>query len=184
MYYIYYFIFIKILKWKIAGRLPDTQKYLIAVYPHTSNWDFVYGVAFRSLLRLHYAKYLGKHQLFKWPYGWLFKALGGIPVDRGAQLGVVEQVAQLFKSRNKFVLALAPEGTRKFQPKIRSGFYHMAFKGGVPLVMIGLDFGSKTLKIADAFMPTGNYEEDKNKIAAFFEGCKGKISGNESTIAW
>ena len=126
-----YLLLFKIFGWKINGHFPEqVKKYVIAVAPHTSNWDFVVGVAARSILRIQRAKFLGKSQLFRPPFGWLFRRLGGYSVDRSKSQDVVEQVAHIFDQHDDFVLALAPEGTRKKVGKLKTGFYYIAKKVG------------------------------------------------------
>src|SRR6476620_5430501 len=109
---LYVFIF-RILGWRVVGSMPHIKKYIIAVAPHTSNWDFIVGVAARSILRIHKAQFLGKSQLFKPPFGWFFRAIGGHPVERTTSQDMVVQVVRIFNRHDEFILAMAPEGTRK-----------------------------------------------------------------------
>ncbi len=106
--------------------MPPIRKYICAVAPHTSNWDFVVGVAARSILRITHAKYLGKSQLFKAPYGWFFRWIGGIPVYRDKSHDMVDQVAAVANASEDFILAIAPEGTRKKVDKLKTGFWYIA----------------------------------------------------------
>jgi 1-acyl-sn-glycerol-3-phosphate acyltransferase len=109
-----YLLFFKIFGWKVTGHFPkEIKKFIIAVAPHTSNWDFVVGIAARSILGIQRAKFLGKSQLFKAPYGWFFKLLGGYPVDRSQSNDVTDQTAEIFNTHDRFILEVAPEGTRK-----------------------------------------------------------------------
>ena len=104
-----YFLLFRLFGWKIRGRLPaDIKKYIIAVAPHTSNWDFPVGLAARSVLRIQNAQFLGKSQLFRPPFGWFFRALGGHPVERTTSQDMVEQVVKIFDRHDKFILAMAP----------------------------------------------------------------------------
>jgi 1-acyl-sn-glycerol-3-phosphate acyltransferase len=120
--------------------MPSHKKYVIAVAPHTSWWDFPVGVLARSALHIEHARYLGKSQLFKPPFGWIFRKLGGTPVDRSSSHDMVEQVVKIFNAHDEFVLALAPEGTRQKVQKLRTGFYYIAKGAGVPIVPVGFDF--------------------------------------------
>ncbi len=144
------------------------------VAPHTSNMDFVIGLAFRSLLRLTHIRFLGKKELFKLPFGFIFRMLGGTPVDRFSKHNMVDQVVTLFNSNDKFAIALSPEGTRKKVNRLRTGFYHIAKKAGVPVVMIGLDYSKKLLIVSDPFYATSNEAADFNHIINFFGPLKGK----------
>lgn len=164
----------KIFRWKFSGIYPYTQqKMLLIVAPHTSWKDILVGMAARSKLntRIHF---LGKKELFDGPFGWLFRWQGGIPVDRFSAHGVVDQVVDLFNSSESFALAMAPEGTRKKVYRLRTGFYHIALKAKVPLLMVGFDFSKREVIFSEPFMPTGNEEADFKKILAFFGPIKGK----------
>ena len=169
-------LFLQMQGWKIHGEFPyHLKKCVIAVGPHTSAWDFVVGLAVRSKLKLYHLNFLGKAELFKGRFGFFFRRLGGFPVDRFSNNNVVDQVAEQFKIRDQFVLALSPEGTRKKVDKLRTGFYHIALKTGVPIVLAGLDFGRKEISFSEPFLPTGNMEEDLKKIIHFFADKEGKI---------
>lgn len=168
-------LYLRVLGWSCKGAFPyHLKKAVVIVGPHTSAWDFVIGLAFRSVLRLQFVKYLGKDSLFKGPFGFFFRRLGGFPVDRSNKHNMVEQVVNLFQQHDRFVLALSPEGTRKKVDRLRTGFYHIAKNAGVPIVMVGMDFHSKELIIADPFMP-GNEASDFTRIYQFYAPIQGKI---------
>lgn len=145
----------------------------MAVAPHTSMWDVVVGFAARNHLHITHAKFLGKKELFKGPVGWLLRKLGGTPVDRQSQHGVVEQVAAFFENNDRFLLALAPEGTRKRVNVLRSGFYHIAKRAQVPILPVALDFKNKQVVIGEPFYAEDE-EADMKKILAFFAAHPGK----------
>lgn len=171
----FYLLIFKILGWKTKGQFPhDLKKYIVAVAPHTSNWDFPLGLAGRSILRLSGGKYLGKSQLFKPPYGWFFRWLGGYPVDRSTSHDMVEQVTKIFNTHDKFILALAPEGTRKKVDKLKTGFYFIAKSAGVPIVPVGFDYSKKVIIVADPVYPTDNFDQDMEMILGFYRSIKGK----------
>jgi 1-acyl-sn-glycerol-3-phosphate acyltransferase len=170
-----YKVFFRWAGWTFQGSFdPTIPKFIVVVAPHTSNWDFVVGVVARSILRLHHVKFLGKKELFKWPYGFIFRWLGGYPVDRKRHSNLVETVVQLFNSKESFAIALAPEGTRKKVDQIKTGFYHIALQTGIPIIQVGFDFSEKTIKIQPPFYPTGHKEEDMEHIMRFFQSVKGK----------
>ena len=165
----------KLSGWKVVGEFPyQYKKLVIIVGPHTSSKDVFVGFAARSILKIDHARFLGKKELFDGPFGWLFRWLGGTPVDRFSKQGMVEQVVALFDSRDSFLLAMAPEGTRKKVDKLRSGFYHIAKAAEVPIVMVGLDFGNKRLVLGDAFFTSNDEDADFRRIIAFFAELKGK----------
>ncbi len=169
-------LYVWITGWKIQHNFPyQLDKCVLIVAPHTSAWDFVIGLAIRSVRHLEHVKYLGKDSLFKGPFAFIFKSTGGFPVDRFNKHNMVDQVAQLFNSHEKFVLALSPEGTRKKTERLRTGFYHIAKTAGVPIVMVGLDFGKKEVTFSEPFYTTNNEPEDFKKIITFFAPLQGKI---------
>jgi len=167
--------FLKILGWDTNVFFPENvTKAVIVVGPHTSSWDFIIGLAYRSIMKIEAAKFLGKKELFKPPFGWLFYWLGGTPVDRFSKKNVVEQVVDKFNSNSNFLLALSPEGTRKKVEALKTGFYFIAKQANVPIVMTGFDFKNKTLKVSSPFFTTNNMEEDLEKVLIFFRGLEGK----------
>lgn len=118
---------------------------------------------------------MGKKELFNFPFGWLFRALGGYPVDRSKKTNMVDAVAEIFNSKEEFIVAIAPEGTRAYVSHWKTGFYHIAVKAHVPVVMAGIDYSKKTVYFAEAFQPSGNIEKDMKIIAGFFIDKKGKF---------
>lgn len=165
----------KLMGWKVEGSFPPRlKKYIIAVAPHTSNWDFPVGVLARSVLKIEKAKFLGKNSLFKPPFGWFFRWLGGYPVDRSAHHDMVQQVIDIFNAHDEFVLALAPEGTRKKVDKLRTGFYFIAKGARVPIIPCGFDFERKTVVVGNPFYTTENQEGDLNFLMEFYRRIKGK----------
>ncbi len=170
-----YILIFKILGWKVTGSLPPHEKkFIIAVAPHTSNWDFPLGLAARSILRIQKAQFLGKSQLFKPPFGWFFRALGGHPVERTTSHDMVEQVVKIFDRHNEFILAVAPEGTRKKVEKLRTGFYYIAKGAHVPIVPVGFDFKRKEVSVSQPIYPSDNIEGDMEKILSFYRTITGR----------
>jgi 1-acyl-sn-glycerol-3-phosphate acyltransferase len=108
------------------------------------------------------------------PFGWLFRALGGYPVDRSHRHDRVEQVASIFACHDKFILALAPEGTRKKVDKLRTGFYYIAKKASVPIIPVGFDYSKKTVIVGKPFYPTDDFDRDMNQLLEFYRKAKGK----------
>jgi 1-acyl-sn-glycerol-3-phosphate acyltransferase len=174
-----YRLIFKLIGWKTEGSFPtDIKKFIVAVAPHTSNWDFVIGVLARSVLNLQKANFLGKDSLFKPPFGWLFRAMGGYPVNRSKKNDMVEQVVAIFNKHDEFYLGLAPEGTRKKVEKLRTGFYYIAKKANVPIIPVGFDFSKKTVVVGKPFYPTDNFERDMEKLLDFYRRIKGKNPQN------
>jgi len=172
----FYLFFLRKAGWKFVGHIPtDIQKFIAVVAPHTSNSDFIIGVAARSVLGLTRTRYLGKSQLFRFPYGFIFKMLGGYPVDRSRHNNMVDAVVEIFKEHEEFSIALAPEGTRSKVNKIKTGFYHIARKAAVPIVLVGFDYGTRSIIFKDPFYPTNDIESDFKMFIDFFAKMQGKV---------
>ena len=147
---------------------------VLAVAPHTSWTDVLVGFAARNAMQIHHAKFLGKKELFVGPLGWVLRKMGGTPVDRSGKQGLVEQVVTLFNSNPNFMLGIAPEGTRKRVDHLRTGFYHIAKKAGVPILPIGFDYENKRVVIGEAFFAGDDEAADLKKIIAFYAEIKGR----------
>jgi 1-acyl-sn-glycerol-3-phosphate acyltransferase len=168
------FIYFKILGWKLEGQNIDVDKCVIMVVPHTHWYDFPLGILIRAVLQIE-INFVGKKSLFKAPFGWYFRWLGGAPLNRSKNENKVQSIAQIFNERKVFRLALAPEGTRKKVEEWRTGFYYIATEAKVPIISVAFDFGKKTVKIADPFYPTGDLQADFAEMKKFFVGVVGKI---------
>jgi len=170
-------IFWKLSGWKITGKFPyHYKKMVMIVAPHTSWKDVLIGFAARSQLKIYHAKFLGKKELFDGPFGWLFKKSGGTPVDRFSKQGMVEQVVALFANNENFLLAMAPEGTRKRVDKLRSGFYHIAKQAQVPILPVGLDFKNNQLVLGEVLFTGDDEDADFKTIISFFAQLEGANS--------
>ena len=165
-------IYLAVAGWRIDGDPPSEAKYVLVAAPHTSNWDVPHmlAIAFRCRVRIRWA---GKHTLFQPPFGAFMRWLGGIPIDRTAQHGAVEQLAEAMQRADRMVLAISPEGTRRRTAFWRSGFYHIARLAQVPLVPGVLDYRSKTAIFGPVFWPSGDVREDMDWLRRFFEGRSG-----------
>ena len=167
----------KLLGWSIKGEFSKLNKYVIIAAPHTSNWDFVLGITVRYITALK-TNYIGKSSLFKWPFGWFFRATGGAPVDRSGNKNSVQAIVKVFNKKERFRLALAPEGTRKKVSEWRTGFYYIAKEAGVPIVMIAMDYSKKELRISPPFYTTEHIDKDMAFIKSFYKDAVGKIPEN------
>lgn len=167
-------LYLKLEGWKAVNEFPNhLKKGVVIVAPHTYWKDFTIGIAFRSVLKIKHGKYLGKAELFNGPFGFLFRWLGGTGVDRFSKHGVVDQVVDKFNKAENLFIALSPEGTRKKVDKLRTGFYYIAKKANVPIVMVGLDYSKKELSVAEPFYTTDDEAADFKKIIEFFAPLKG-----------
>ena len=123
---LYSFIFYKILGWKLIGNFPsEIKKCVVIVIPHTSNLDFFIALLVRGILGIK-INFVGKKELFMFPFGYYFRAVGGAPLDRSGGKNNVEATAEVFDKHDVFRLALSPEGTRKKVTELRTGFYYIA----------------------------------------------------------
>ena len=164
--------------WKVTGRIPDDlKKFVVIAVPHTSGWDFPLGVLARSAIGRD-IKYIGKKSLFKPPFGWLMKALGGYPVDRSRPTNFVETVVDIFNSKEEFSIALAPEGTRAKVSKFKSGFYHIAKGANAPVIPVKFDYGNKEINYGEPYYLTDNKEADMTHLWNYFKGVKGRNPEN------
>lgn len=164
---------LKIMGWDIEGELPNLPKFVVIGAPHTSNWDFVLAIAVLLALGLD-ARWLGKHTIFRAPFGGLMRWLGGVPVDRSARHGIVAQTVEVFASRDRFVLGVAPEGTRTRVAQWKTGFYRVAEGAGVPIVPAYFDYPRKALGFGPPFDLSGDPEADMLRIRAFYTPFEGK----------
>lgn len=168
------FILCTLFGWKTYNEFPsDLNKYIIIVAPHTSWIDFPLGVLARFAYGLK-ANYIGKHTLFKPPYGFIFRALGGAPVERGKSANKVDAIIDIFNNNKKFILALSPEGTRKKLNKWKTGFYYVAKGADVPIVMTGFDFAKKSIYVSKPYYLTNNIKVDFKNFHNFFKDMKGR----------
>jgi 1-acyl-sn-glycerol-3-phosphate acyltransferase len=145
--------------WKVVGDLPQIPKFVIVVAPHTSNWDFVIGLAAKLALSLD-AHWFGKDTLFRGPMGAFMRAIGGRPVRRDAPEGRVMAMAATIRAEPKFVLVITPEGTRKAVIQWRTGFYHIAEAADIPIVPVWFDYSRKEVGIGEPVRASGDLATD------------------------
>ncbi len=164
---------LKLLGWQVSFSIPLRDKYVLVGAPHTSNWDFPLGLLgmWACGLRINW---VGKHTLFKGPFGPIMRAIGGIPVDRRGSIGFTKKVIEAFASREKFVLALSPEGTRSLTKHWKGGFYHIALAAGVPIALGYIDYPSKRIGIEQMFEPSGDIEADFTVLQEYYRNKIGR----------
>lgn len=171
---------LRLFGWRIVNVLPDVPKCVIAVAPHTSNLDFVMGkLAYTALGRN--AKFLIKKEWFVFPLSIIFRALGGIPVTRNKNTSMTDALAEEFRRRDKLQIAVTPEGTRKKVSEWKKGFYFIALKADVPILLAGLDYREKEIVFLDMFYPTGNLDEDMAVIQGYYKDIQGLHPQNFSS---
>ncbi len=164
--------FLRAAGWKVTGERPTVDRYVIIAAPHTSNWDMPFMLAFAFIFDIP-VRWMGKHTLFKPPFGPFFKRLGGMPIIRHRPGGVVGQMVEAFEANESLVLMVPAEGTRSHVDYWKSGFYHIARQADVPVVLSYLDFGNKEGGIGPALKMSGDIVADMDKIRAFYAGKTG-----------
>jgi 1-acyl-sn-glycerol-3-phosphate acyltransferase len=160
--------------WRIAADLPNLPKFVLVGAPHTSNWDFLLTMATQFALGVRIS-WLAKRSLFRWPFGGVMSWLGGVAVNRSSRSsGIVEQTVEAFNSRDKFIIAVMPEGTRSRVSRWKTGFYRIAEGANVPVVLVRFDYGRKVMGIGPTIEPTGDVEADMMLIQSYYQDVKGK----------
>jgi len=166
-------LFLKVLGWRKAGELPAIPKYVLIGAPHTSNWDFPITLAYAFTYKIK-VFWLGKHTMFRKPFGGFLKWLGGIPIDRSKSLNTVSQSIQLYNALDKLIMVVSPEGTRKKMKHWKTGFYHIASGANVPILLGFLDFRRKLGGFGPMIIPTGDIGADMKEIRRFYASIRGK----------
>lgn len=170
-------IYFKLLGWTVTGNLDfskDTvKKVVIIALPHTSWHDFYIGLLLRKVTGIR-TNFVAKRELFRWPFGYYFRYIGGSALDRTPGQNKVEAIAKLFHNKDEFRLTLAPEGTRKKVTEWRTGFYYIAKAANVPIIMFTLDFKNKENRISEPFYPTDDRITDFKFMKAFYQGVEGR----------
>lgn len=171
---------IKIAGWKgeIGVEIPD--KCVVCVAPHTSNWDFILGKVFYTSIG-RTASFLIKDSWFFFPFNLFFDWIGGVPVNRSKSGDLTDQMALEFKKRPGFQLAITPEATRKRNPNWKKGFYFIALKAEVPILLVSFDYKKKIVAANRIFIPTGNEEVDMREIMNYYKGVTARHPENFST---
>lgn len=163
--------------WKknITEKHPD--KYIICLAPHTSNWDFIIGQLYSNAEGLK-PNFLMKKEWFFWPLGPIFRSIGGIPVYRQKKTSMTEALANTALKSKVFRLTITPEGTRSANADWKRGFYYIALKANLPILLYGIDYEKREITCTRTFIPTGNYDKDIIEIKNYFKNFKGKKPEN------
>ncbi|AUX42372.1 acyltransferase [Sorangium cellulosum] len=165
--------------WRLETEAPTHEKFVFIAAPHTSGWDLPLMLATSYAMRVPIS-WMGKQELFRPPFGWFLRGLGGIPIDRGARKNRVGWAIEQFARSPRLVLAIPAEGTRERVDHWKSGFYRIALGASVPIGLGYLDFSRKTCGLGGFVMPTGDVRADMDKIRAFYKDIRGKHPEKES----
>ena len=169
------FIYHKLLGWQIDGDFDRSiKKSVLIVAPHTSYVDFILSILARRILKIQ-INFVGKKELFKPPFGWYFKWMGGAPLNRGKAENKVQAIAHVFFEHEEFRLAIAPEGTRKKVDSWKTGYYYIATTAKVPIISVRFDYKNKIMGISEAFYPTGDITVDEPILKEYYKGVVGKV---------
>ena len=165
--------FYRSIGWNLEGSLADAERLLVVAAPHTSNWDFVFGIT--AVLGINARiGWLGKHTIFVPGFGWFMRWLGGILTNREQPEDIVQYVADLSNREEGVAIGLAPEGTRAKVSRWKTGFLRIAKLLDCPILLISLDFQGKHFIIGDLYQPTGDSEADLAAIKSYYSGFQAK----------
>lgn len=167
----------KKLGWTKCVTMAHPDKFIICLAPHTSNWDFIIGQLYAQAEGFK-INFLMKREWFFWPLGVIFRSLGGIPVWRSKHTSMTDNLAETAKTKDSFKLCITPEGTRSPNTEWKKGFYFIALKAEIPILLYGVDYEKKKIVCTDSFTPSGNIDEDMPKIKSYFKDFKGKKPEN------
>lgn len=159
--------------WTTNITVNHPDKYIICLAPHTSNWDFIIGQLFACAENLR-INFLMKKEWFFWPLGIFLRKLGGIAVNRSKHTSMTDFLADEAKKNKTFGLCITPEGTRSLNPEWKKGFYFIAFKAEIPILLYGVDYEKRLIQCTKCIKPSGNIEEDMKEIKLYFKDFKGK----------
>ena len=167
------FLLLRVMGFTVNVKEPIPPKFIIALAPHTSNWDFVIGNLYSRAMDIP-CQFLMKKEWFIWPLGYIMKSLGGIPIDRSKRTRVTEQIAQTAREQVVFHLCITPEGTRKRNPEWKKGFYYIALMADIPILLYGLDYRRRLIECTKTIVPSGDIEKDMAEIKSYFKNYNGK----------
>ena len=167
----------KQLGWSIDITQEHPSKYIICLAPHTSNWDFLIGQLYNGAEGLK-SNFLMKKEWFFWPLGPIFRSLGGIPVFRSKKTSMTDNLAEAARKAEKFMLCITPEGTRSPNPEWKRGFYYIAQKAEIPILLYGVDYEQKLIRCTKTIVPTGDIDTQMRDIKLYFKDFKGKKPEN------
>ena len=163
--------------WTKEVSVAHPDKYIICLAPHTSNWDFLMGHLYSRAEGIK-SNFLMKKEWFFWPLGPLFKSIGGIPVWRSKHSSMTDNLANEARKSDTFRLCITPEGTRSLNPEWKKGFYFIAQKADIPILLYGLDYERKLIQCTKSIVPTGDLEKEMKEIKMYFKDFKGKHPEN------
>lgn len=163
--------------WTVDVTEPHPDKYIICLAPHTSNWDFLIGQLYAGANSIS-SNFLMKKEWFFWPLGPIFRRMGGIPVWRSKHTSMTDNLAEYAKQSKCFHLTITPEGTRSSNPEWKKGFYYIALKAGIPILLYGVDYKKRRIQCTKTIIPNGNIDDQMHEIKIYFKDFQGKKPEN------
>lgn len=163
----------KCLGWTKNVTESHPDKYIICLAPHTSNWDFMLGQVYMRA-EGYRINFMMKKEWFKGPLGSLFRRMGGIPVWRSKSMSLTDVLAETARQEQVFHLCITPEGTRSLNPDWKKGFYIIAQKAKIPILLYGIDYERKLIQCTRTVIPSGDMENELKEIKMYFKDFKGK----------
>jgi len=162
--------------WQVAGEWPDLPRMVVIAAPHSSAWDAIWGIAAKVAMGVQ-IDFMAKAELFTGPLGWALRLFGGMPVNRSAAKGIIEQVAAQMRAAEKMWFVLAPEGTRRVVTQWKPGFWKIAKAADVPVFCVWFHYPEKTIGLGPLVELTDNCDADLRRIRALFRPHQGKNRG-------
>ena len=162
--------------WRLAGEIPDLSRAVLIAAPHSSWWDGVWGLLMKVAIGAD-VSFMAKRELFIGPLGWLLRKLGGIPIERSATHGLVEQMTDRLRGQPKLWVGIAPEGTRKRVERWKTGFWHIAHAAGVPIVPVYFHYPERTIGFGPVLQPGDDMKADLAALRAFYAPYRGRNRG-------
>lgn len=172
---------LRVIGWRTHVIPPPTSRYVLIGAPHTSNWDFLVVLLLMAAESIP-IRIIGKDSLFRGPMGVFMRSLGAIPANRKERTNLVDQIAAKFDEYDELIIGISPEGTRKKAARWRTGFYYIALKAEVPIVMAYFDYGNKVCGLGPSLEPTGDIQADFMIIRDFYSEIVGKYPHKQGEI--
>ena len=179
---------VRLAGWRIEVAEPMPEKCVIVMYPHTSNWDFVFGLLTKWCIGLTFKRdalsFAGKESLFRWPWGGFFRAVGGFPVNRKSSSGFVDEMAARFANEPRMRFVIAPEGTRSYAAHVRSSFYYVALAAKVPMALGAFDFAQKRVVVNTFITLSGDVVADLAAITLYYQTLGNRGQRPDRAAPW
>lgn len=172
---------LRLIGWRTHVIPPPSSRYVLIGAPHTSNWDFIVVLLLMTAECIP-IRMMGKESLFRGPLGVFMRSLGAFPVNRSGKSNLVDQIAEKFDEYEELIIGIAPEGTRNKASHWRTGFYYIALKADVPIVMAYFDYQNKVCGLGPSFHPSGDIQADFMIIREFYSGILGKYPQKQGGI--